>query len=180
MKKIVNVISVEFDIDKDKRDGGVYKATVFKYTDAGEEREIALASAFMKSQPILLGELQKLKAGQDVEITLEKRGMYWNLTEVDGVAGNGESAAAPSSRSPAPRSTYVDNSIGMQVGNALSNAALLLAHGQIKGTLEEAARHVIQVGETLKAAIVAGEFEGTSRAPAKGTKLVDEDIPFGD
>ncbi len=175
---------------------GPYSGLDFKYIQGGETKSKAIHSAFFEKKKALISALKSFSEGDTVEITVEGAPFYGldSARRLDAT-----SAAVPQSfrstsevTKPFAKSTFVDNSIGMQVGNALTNAATLIAGGA-KGTLEEVAESVLFLGERLKARLVAGDFspiaEKKSVPPQKATKKAavvvedadeDADDPFGD
>lgn len=184
MQKIITIESVTHNVPKERRkDGGTYLASVLTYTDEGIPREQVFVNAFLDKAPGLRAKVHAVEVGQQIELTLEKKGMFWNVTDINAPGQAPVRAAAPrttttTSHGPT-KAPFTDNSIGMQVGNALTNAATLLAHGAAKGTLESVAVDVLKLGESLKARLTAGEFAAGKTVPVKKTTIV-EDLPFGD
>lgn len=181
MQKRVTVTSVAHDIPKERRDGKEYFASVIHYTDGGVDREVSFPTAFLDKNPALRADVRAVQPNTEVELTLEKQGLYWNTTAIKAPGSvptkthkTGTNTAAPATKVP-----FTDNSIGMQVGNALTNASTLLASGAMKGTLESVAVEVLKLGESLKARLTAGEFAAGKSVPVQKT-VIEDNLPFGD
>ena len=188
MERTVTVISVEQDFDAEKRDGSTYKATMLNYQDGQFAKQKAFANAFLaKAQP-LADKLHALNSGDTITLVTEKNGMFTNVVDI--INGATEEGTTFKKKSPVHTpfkkgNSFQDNSIGLQVGNALTNAATLMAHGKAKGSLEEVAEMVLRTGENLKKRLSNGEFAADSADKSDVSKpqtedvVVDEDINFG-
>lgn len=168
----MKVLVIDPTHQKTKRDGGTYEAFLLGGTDSqGAITDQVVATAFLKTQPVLHSQLNAVKVGDSVNLELEKNDKgFWGLKSVTvgDAATSTSSSIAPktgaSHQTTQPfRPQLNDNAIGAQVGNALTNAANLIASGNAKkigdGTLESVAAHVIEVGERLKKRLLSGEFE---------------------
>lgn len=153
MKKTVTVVGVHVDMTLEKRDGGTYVGTVFKYTDNGRDFEMKLAKAFIDKQFELKRKLLELNAGDVIEITLEKNGAFWNLKDVAKPGTTQGSTPAPASTKFDPKKTGktfvgTDNrqdSIVFQ--NALAHATNIAIHNS-KGDKVDLA-DIIKVAKTI-------------------------------
>lgn len=107
------VISVEMNVEIAKKDGGVYPGARLMYRDeAGQLKEQAFHQNTFKFNAPLKVQLSNLTAGDDVLITKEKKGEFWNVMSIrkdDGAATGSTTIMQPASKvpaSPAPRSNY--------------------------------------------------------------------------
>ena len=175
---IVEIVDIVPSIEAEKRDGGTYDAFLINYTNAKGAGEITKPAGVIKKNKELYAKLLALSAGDKVELVFEKQGMYSNLVDVKSLSdASALPTAAPATKlAPAVKSSFVDNSIGMQVGNALNNAAVLLAHKVVKGTIESVAEDILRVGERLKINLVSGKY---AKSEEKAI-VIEEDIDFTD
>lgn len=194
MQKVIKIDEVKHNFDRAKKDGGTYNCSLFAYYDNGKRWENATATKFLETNPDLKAQLNALEIGQEYVLTTEKNAAgFWNIESIvpnDGtvVAETKAPQAKTAAFSTAPKKSYVDNSIGMQVGNALTNAVSLIASGQSTG-LEATAIEILKLGESLKIRLEAGEFKAGATSPKKAAVarpvakvaevVIDEDIPFG-
>jgi hypothetical protein len=187
MKKTVKVLEVLQDYSKEKRDGGTYQCTLFKYQDGDRVRDIALANAFLSKVPGLAAKIHAVEAGSMAEITLEKNGMYWNLIDVgEPGASSPAPASAGSSGSRSSGASFGDarqDSIIFQ--NAMAHATALSIHNS-KGKAVDIqavislAKQIALVSRKPQLDEVVAE-KGASKAPAASSAtVIDDDIPFGE
>lgn len=184
---ILTITEINPSLTREKRAGGTYTAFEFKgLKEDGTESTQSVATSFLKTNTNLKADLDGLVVGGVYDIKLKKNGLYWNLEGATPIT-KAEGTTRQSTTKPLrahdfktqSKSTYVDNSIGMQVGNALTNAATLIAAGARKGDLESVAEDVLRVGERLKAKLVAGDYAATNTKSTQATTTT-EDIPFGE
>ena len=111
------VISVEMNVEIAKKDGGVYPGARLMYRDeAGQLKEQAFHQNTFKFNAPLKVQLSNLTAGDDVIITKEKKGEFWNVMSIskdnNAAQGGGTPTTTimqPASKvpaSPSPRSNY--------------------------------------------------------------------------
>ena len=182
----VTIIKIDIDVDLVKRDGGTYKGSALAYENTkGDIYKKSIAEAALKFTPELKGKLAKLTPGEKVNLVMQKKGEFTNLVDV---VREGEALpavdrptnTATNTTSTVTRSTGTNTSsaVGMQVGNAISNATLLLAHKVANGTLLEVATMVIQTGELLKAKLESGELTPKKEVTKVKEQIEDENVPF--
>ena len=175
--QIVQVISVNPNATLVKKDGGTYKGLEFKYFAAGQPRTKGIHSSQLTRKADLVATLTSLAEGDTVELTLGEE-PFFELLSVKPATGE-VSAEQPESSTTFKKSftkstgSYVDNSTGMQVGNALTNATTLKAAGD-KRSLEEVAVAILVLGENLKARLAAGEFANKPAEVLTSKKKVQE------
>ena len=172
MFKTVEIIKVEKQPERPKRDGGTYAAVVVMYRDNGELKEKAFAASYLKENLAMREQLKSLKEGVSVDIDLQKNAAgFWNIVAFK-PAGTGVSTTTTTRGGG---KTFVDNSVGMQVGNALTNASNLIASGKTKkgDTLKDVAEYVLTLGEELKANHAAGKYAYTAE-PTKTDSTTDD------
>ena len=183
----VEIIDIVPSLTAAKRDGGTYEAFSISYKNSRGYQEQMLKPAVMirQNQP-LHAKLTALSAGDKVELVFEKSGMYKNLIDVIPVTEVTQTASPPSvattTKKESYKSTFVDNSVGMQVGNALNNAAVLIANKVVKGTVQMVAEDILRIGERLKANLVAGKYNIaiTPVANDATATVIEEEINFSD
>lgn len=165
-KKKTTIKEIKFNRVRVKKDGSTDKVASIKHIQDGKDRQDDIPNFILKANQELLSKIKKLKAGDDVVLVKEKKGSFWNIVDiVQDVAGIAMDSSSKN-----------DYSIGMQVGNALNNAALLMAHGVMKGDLEAVAREVIRVGDRLKASLKGDAVVEEPAMPTKTeTVTVDDD-----
>jgi hypothetical protein len=148
---------------------GPYSGLEFKYVQNGEQKSKAIHNAFFDKSKSLIDALTSFSAGDTVEITVGGP-PFFGLESAKKVEATSEelpqsSAATSESKKSYTKSTFVDNSVGMQVGNALTNAATLMTTKAYQGiSFEDIAIDVLKLGESLKARLVAGEFSAETKA----------------
>lgn len=185
---LMTITEINPSTNRTKRDGGTYNCFHFKgVKDDGNETEQYIASSFVASNLSLKNQLAALVVGSTYDVQLKKKGMYWNI---EGVVPAGTSPGKPGRPSgtsggraagtSGKSSTYVDNSLGMQVGNALTNATNLIAAGVRKASVEEVAEEILRVGERLRANLQAGKYAAIETSSAGQATTTTEDIPFGE
>lgn len=153
------------NVAKAKKDGGVYKTNVLIFSTRFGAKEKTIADFALGKSPLLAKALDSLVEGDEIEIELDES-QYKNLVMVKKLSGATDSAAITDTKtSAAPVAATKtatkrdDYGVGMAVGNALNNAALLLAHGIVKGELEEVARDILTLSIKLREDYMAGEFD---------------------
>lgn len=193
IQKVIKITGVNLDVAIPKKDGSTYQGAVFSYFDNGKTWDIKTANAHLNYNAALKAHIEALEIGQEYVQTVEKNvgkdGVSrWNTISL--VPFTGQELAPPTANkeksTESGKSGYVDNSIGMQVGNALNVAGAMFAAGKVKN-FEEAAKMVLSVGEELKVKLAAGDFTVIKKtkpkaAPvaAKPAVIVDEEVPWGD
>ncbi len=148
---------------------GPYSGLEFKYVQNGEQKSKAIHNAFFERSAVLIEALKSFKEGDTIELTVEGA-PFFGMVSANKLGEAGSVLEAPRSTQTIhqshTKSTFVDNSIGMQVGNALTNASNIMASGQIvhKGGeefymyLALVASRILHLGEDLKAGLIAGKF----------------------
>lgn len=159
----VKVISVLQDHEQEKKDGGTYLCTLLTYTDSGKTFNKPFHNKILENNKPLAKALHALQAGDMVNITqVKSESGYWNVTGIEKVDKVTASKAPVAEKPGNVRGSFADNAIGQQVGNALTNAANLMAANskEVTGmTLLEAARHIILLGEQLKQELASGSIK---------------------
>lgn len=140
-----------------KKTGRSYSFTNFHYNVGG----------VVQVKKILDRELRDIicntfKQGDLVRLEISNVNGFDNIVSIQ--KAEGEVPPPVATATAAPKASVhgsQDREIGMQVGNSLTNATTLLAHGHFPEgtTLEEAAVHVIKVGNSLRTRLQSGEFE---------------------
>ena len=195
-KEIVKILDIEQNVEKKKKDGsGSYKVTVVTYKNSSgskEEKQI-MQSSVDKSDAMKIS-LGSLDMGDVATLALEQK----EGTKFSNIVGIfvGEVSEVSSQLVPYAggyNSNYSKggkppfDSSGMQIGNALNNACLLLAHKVCKGTPESVAEDILRLSEKLKARLLAGEYAVTTAPKAVNTRstetfnepsVEDDDIPW--
>lgn len=119
--------------------------------------------------------IAELKEGDTVELTFEKKGEFYNVVDVKIVDGGELSISEkPRANKPFVKSSggsfqKVDNSKGMRVGNALTNAVALIVAGKRSGSIVDVALEVIKAGEELDALL----DKGLETKVVKDTKVTE-------
>ena len=147
--KTVKITAVELNKSLTSKAGKPYVANVLTYVDGeGNEKKTNI----MPTNPVV-AELPNLKVGQHVGLKFAKDGEFFKLV---GFELNPEAAPQILNKASQKSSSFVAkdfNSDGMQVGNALNNAAVILAHGKHEVTvdmLEKTAFEIMKASERLK------------------------------
>ncbi len=173
---VVVLTALAHGVPVPKKDGGTYLATVLGYTGRdGQSKTKAIHSGILGQNAALTADLQAVKVGDTVSITSEKVGNFLNVVSVKKV----DPATLPTETKPAFTGTkggksFVDNSVGMQVGNALTNATNLIAafpKNHDIDDLEVIAEKILHIGERLKAKLVGGLSEPKAEAPKKAKEV---------
>ena len=153
--------SISNDVAVPKKSGGTYQATVLEYmTDKGP-RNTRIASFMLSKNEKLQKSISSLEVGSEATLSFDKNSSnFWDLVAVNGEGEAVQTSAPTTSKAtvrtmPAPKDDYA---LGMQVGNALNNATLLLSHGILEDTLENVARDVLRVGMMLKNQLAEGSI----------------------
>lgn len=164
MSYVNTFVSFKFDAEIEKAAGGTYEGWVLKYSGANDKVFTkAIHKVAMGYTPALQAKLEALKAGDKFTLVTEKKGAFVSIIDVTvGDALIGDAAQAPKQTSPTPYQpkTYTDNSIGLQVGNALTNASTLIASGAsefMDMTLLDAAKKIIDIGNELRSHVSAAK-----------------------
>ncbi len=153
---------------------GKYSGLEFKYVQNGEQKTKAIHSAFFDKKKAMIDELKSCLEGDTVEITVEGAPFFGlaGVKRLDATAAVATPTPSVSTSKPPFKSGFVDNSVGMQVGNALTNAATLIASGHITSKLHgeellvSVAEQVLVAGELLKVRLIAGNY-APDRTPTK-------------
>jgi hypothetical protein len=153
-KQLATLTLIESHVNKAaKGTGKPYSATVLHYKVGDENKEKMIVDRNMRDHIV-----NNFHSGDTVVMTWEKNEKgYLDLVAMEQDNGSYKPEATTSTSNTYRGSTN-DREIGMQVGNALTNATTLMASGQSKNSLEETAEEIIRVGERLKAKMLAGEL----------------------
>lgn len=91
------VVAVEIDVQVPKKDGTTYPGTILRYIDSNNKSadQSWHENAFKYNKP-MLSTLKQLKVGDVITIVKEKKGEFWNVSEIK---MGGEMSAAPASSS---------------------------------------------------------------------------------
>lgn len=104
MELNATVITVELDVEIEKKDGGVYPGARLTYR--GQDGKIVdqcFHNNTFKYNAALKKTLATLKQGDVITIVKEKKGDYWNVTEIR-KGGNSQNSSAMSPSSTPPKS----------------------------------------------------------------------------
>ena len=157
MNKILATIGlIESHVNRvAKGTGKPYSATVLHYEVNGLQKEKVVLDQTMRDHIV-----NNFHSGDVVIISMEKNEKGYEtivgLQKDDGSLP--VNTQQTTTHTTTNTSRYSDSGVGMQVGNALTNAATLLAAGKTVGTLEEVAVMVLETGERLKVRLTNGEF----------------------
>ncbi len=80
--KTGKVLSVGFDVQIEKKDGGYYPGWQLVLSDNGKIENIAKHMNSLKFNPGLLTALESLVVGEDVTVHMEKKGAFLEVTGV--------------------------------------------------------------------------------------------------
>lgn len=155
MNKILATIElIESHVNKvAKGTGKPYSATILHYVVNGEHKEKMVMDRTMRDHIV-----NNFHSGDTVVMTMEKNDKgYLDLLSMEHDDGTA-TATVQTTTATSKQVGTSDREVGMQVGNALTNAATLLASGIMTGSLEYVAEEVIRTGERLKARLLAGEL----------------------
>jgi len=189
--QVVEVLEVKENATIPKKDGGTYKGLLFRYKQGSFEHSKAIHNAVLGSHAEVVDTLLTLVPGDKVEITFKKDGAFTKLASVKKtdkpitkIEHKGEFK-----KSFEKKSTYVDNSVGMQVGAALHDAvALAIADGATDiANVKAIAQCLLVIGKELRKEVETDTL-GSPSVPKKtvkekvlaGTEEVEFDDPFGD
>jgi BioD-like phosphotransacetylase family protein len=192
--EIVTILNIDQNIEKKKKDGGPYKATILlvKPISGGQAGERLILQSIVDKAADMQTALNTLQTG-DVATLVHQAREGSTFTNIVGVyVGNvpdaqSQQAAWNGAGGGGAGKSYQKDTTGIQVGNALNNAAILLANKVMKGTLETVAEHVLIIAEKLKAKLKAGTYKHVEGAPAQATAsrtsvaetfVEDDDVPF--
>lgn len=180
------VIEVQFDVVQQLDSGKTFEGVILKYKLKDAAREKKFHKNGFKFIKNLLEQLQSLKPGDHIEITHEKKGEFTNFTNIERLDGSsGDTAPAKKAWSPAAgKAPYVDNTVGLQVGNALTNATTLIAHGHSSKSLEDTAIEILLLGNKLRDLVTSGKLDKgvvvkpvptVEKKKAEAPKIIDSD-----
>lgn len=176
MKRTVEVVVVNDKATIQKRDGGTYKGIEFIYKDNGDIRTKNLHEKTKTINPAMYKELISLTSGDSAEITMEKKGDFWNLLAVNG-KGLEPSTPAPAAAPSGGFSDAKQDSICFQ--NAMAHATAISIHNAGKAKVE--VEDVIALAKRIATVSVNPQLTSAPVAKTATTKPVveDDDIPFG-
>jgi len=153
-KQIATIDLIEGTVNKVSKVNKPYSATVLHYTVNGERKEKMVIDRGMRDHIT-----QNFYSGDTVVLSWDKNEKgYLDLVGVEKDDGTTKASPPVTNTTSHKQVGSNDREVGMQVGNALTNAATLMAAGVVTGTLIEVASMVIQTGEMLKAKLLAGEL----------------------
>ena len=105
------VVSVENNVEITKKDGGTYQGSRLSYRGAdGKLAEQAFHNNVLKFNPKVKNALDGISPGDAITIIKEKKGEFWNVTDL--IKGTAPAEAAPQAAAGgnkgyvAPKSTY--------------------------------------------------------------------------
>lgn len=169
MQLNVQVVSVEHNIEIEKKSGGVYPGSRLTYRYDGKIQEQAFHTNSLKYNPKLGEQLKEVKAGDNVIIDKIKEGEFWKVQSItkggETTITNETPATKGSSAQSAPKSTYAtpEERAATQVyivrQSSLSNAvALANAIGDKKATTST----IIANAKQFEAFVLGIEFDDGS------------------
>ena len=141
---------------------GTYTFETLEYEYQGSKRSMRIYPQHLKKYPNLKADLAKVVIGSSVDMelvpTIGKDGKeYGELTSINPSLSEGKTQSAshhdtkPShSTKPYNPDTTTDRDIGMQVGNAITNAVSSLGAGVTLQHIEERIWDLILIGERTK------------------------------
>lgn len=192
----VTIFNVDQNVDKANKAGKPYKATIVSAkTNEGRAKDFLIMQTTVNRSPDMQTQLSSLVMGDTATIVEEPRAGS-TFTDIVGVhkgdVPNAGSqivpfgAAQPQSKAAgyAGTSSSFDSS-GVQVGNALNNACLMLANKVMKGGIESVAEEILRISERLKSKLKAGNYNEPpalvqQKVETITTYVEDDDIPFED
>lgn len=192
----VKIMDISQNVTKRKKDGGTYTVTTILAKSNEGKVEHNILQNIVDRNAAMKSAVESLEMGDTATLVLETRpgSKFSNVVGVhsgnvpEAVSQLGESTGGFQKRpnTTATKEWQPADTTGVQVGNALNNAALLLAHKIEKGTLEEVAERVLRTAENLKTKLKAGVYSTsteTRREPSRpqtqvNTFVEDDDISF--
>lgn len=189
-----NVTSIQPSVAKQSKAGKAYQVfEIFGTTQYGPKSK-AITLQTLQFNPALAAKLGQLQVGQSIEFIEQQNGAFKNVVDVvigPAVGISSVPASGGHTQDKTATKTYgygsQDSQYGLQVGNALNNAATLLAAKAVKGDLKSAAEEILRLGEELKENLKAGKYkvaQAASAPPVKKEEPIfvddDNDIPFGE
>lgn len=152
MQVFGQVISVDVDVQVNKKDGGTYPGSRLTYRDSsGKVAEQAFHQNVFRFNGALKATLTTLKAGDSICITKEKKGEFWNVVSIEKTATTTIQETQPVSSGSTPttdmRQLYIIRQSSL--GHAVS---LLAANGGKKNTTLE----VIEVADQFVEYVLNG------------------------
>lgn len=192
MKFNAQVLEFTPTVERTKRDNsGTYKCAVLKVLvdSTGETKTFNTNHTGFKFNPALKEQFKKVKVGKSLCFTTQVKNGFTNLVAIGDPVGVDEQdlGETPAAARPGGRSFTNENAIGMQVGNALNNAATLVASNAAFDDLEKTCEYILSLGEDLKQRLIAGEFnKKVAKEPTSDKDVMlddfdepeDEDSPF--
>jgi len=86
IENVITLCSIEHDVDCPTRNGGTYKATVYKYEDGDITRTKSISNFMLKKDGALTALGKQVKAMEPAKryvVTPVKEGKYWNHVSVE-------------------------------------------------------------------------------------------------
>lgn len=159
---------IQDNVNMVSKAGKAYTCMVLTYTINGEQKEKKILDKYLRDHV-----KNNLRAGDLVRLGFGRTDTgFMNLAEITKVNPDEVAESMVEMSEPTPTKTSMqrrvetqfnntDREIGMQVGNALTNASTLLAAGKMPEgmPLMEVAEHVLRIGNALKQKLMNGEFD---------------------
>jgi len=156
------VISVEMDVDIAKKDGGSYPGARLMYRDeAGQLKEQAFHQNTFKFNAPLKVQLSNLTVGDDVIITKEKKGDFWNVMSISKDTGT-TTTIMPSkvAASPSPKSTYPTHEERAQTQVYIVRQSSISSACALAATLKcKSAEDVLDIAKMFEDYVMGNSFE---------------------
>lgn len=162
---------------------GEYSVTAVTYEFKGAEKRFLAYPSTLKKYPNLKSELSNLKTGMTVGFQTTKTDKGSEISQIlfDEPNRQSSDAAASSATHTFSKSSFNDNALGMQVGNALTNAVSTLGVGASLEDIENRVWDLIQIGERTKRRLENKEHqksETASNNEQMNSFKADLELPF--
>jgi hypothetical protein len=160
------VISVEFDVQVAKKDGGAYPGARFTYRDEqGKVAERGFHNNTFKYNASLKTQLSNLNPNDKFIMEMEKEGEFWNVKSVvvdvgQGIALAPVNAAGKAVPHASPKSTYETPEERARKQILIVRQSSFTSAMTLLGTKAKTAADVIPVAKEIEAYIYGEDFDG--------------------
>ena len=145
------VVTVEMNIEIQKKDGSVYPGSRLTFRDAnGKIQEQAMHANVLKFNPSIKAVLPTLNPGDDIVVVKEKKGDYWNVVGIKRADANSVTNDSPS------------------IGSASKPNQTVPAKGNWETPEERAMRQVLIVRQSSLSSAVSCLTVGAKTPPKAG------------